>query len=64
MEKEKLFKNFLEAYLENVKRDLPQSYRTRQLKMGGMAASAVYAFETRFLKKPFMKALEEKNNNG
>ena len=60
MDEEKLFKDFLEAYLENVKRELPQSYRAKQLEIGGMAASAVYAFETRFLKKPFIKALEAK----
>lgn len=63
MNEAKLFKDFIEEYLANVKRELPQSYRARQLEMGGMAASAVYAFEIRFLKEPFIKALEAKKKN-
>lgn len=60
-EKERLFDKFLEEYLANVKRELPQSFRARQLEMGGNASKAVYAFETKFLKKPFMDALEGYN---
>ncbi len=58
-DKEKLFDIFLEGYLENVKKELPESYRAQQLKQGGLAKDAVYEFETRFLKQPFMKAIEE-----
>lgn len=58
-EKELLFNEFLKEYLENVKKELPQSYRARQLEAGGLAAAAVYEFETRFLKKPFEKAIKE-----
>ena len=67
MDKEKLFNEFLEAYFENVKRELPESYRARQLEMGGILADKVYEFETRFLKEPFMdvikKIMNEKNAN-
>jgi len=59
MDDEKLFKEFLEGYFENIKKKLPQSYRAQQLKMGGIAAGLVYDFETKFLKEPFMKALKE-----
>lgn len=56
---EELFKEFLNEYLENVKKKLPESYRARQLEMGGTAANLVYEFETRFLKEPFMKAIKK-----
>lgn len=59
MDKEKIFKEFLEEYLENVKRELPSSYRAQQLENGGMEALSVYTFETMFLKEPFSKALEK-----
>ena len=54
----KLFNTFLEEYLENVKKELPESFRAQQLQQGGLAKDAVYEFETRFLKEPFMKAIE------
>lgn len=63
MNKEKLFQVFLKEYLENIKRELPQSYRARQLEAGGVLAQAVYEFETRFLKEPFMKAIEGSLNS-
>lgn len=59
MNEEELFKQFLEEYFENIKRELPQSYRARQLNAGGVEAEMVYEFETRFLKEPFMKALKK-----
>lgn len=59
MDDEELFKQFLEEYFENIKTELPESYRAQQLKMGGVAAGLVYEFETRFLKEPFMKAIKE-----
>ena len=59
MEEEKLFKEFLEEYFENVKKELPESYRARQLNAGGIAASLVYDFETKFLKEPFLKAIRK-----
>ena len=58
-ENEKLFEEFLEEYLENVKKKLPDSYRAKQLKAGGLLAALVYKFETDFLKEPFMKAIEK-----
>jgi len=58
MNKEKLFKKFLEEYFENIKKKLPQSYRAQQLKAGGLEAGLVWEFETKFLKEPFMKALK------
>jgi hypothetical protein len=58
-ENEKLFEKFLEEYLENVKKKLPDSFRARQLKAGGLEAGLVYKFETDFLKEPFMKAIRK-----
>ena len=57
--KEKLFEIFLKSYLENVVNELPESYRARQLDMGGVATELVYKFESKFLKEPFMKAMSE-----
>ncbi len=57
MNEEKVFEEFLEEYLSNVKKTLPDSFRARQLEAGGESAELVYEFETRFLKKPFLKAL-------
>lgn len=57
--KESLFKEFLEAYLKNVSRILPTSYRALQLNSGGYLAKAVYEFEEKFLWKPFTDALEK-----
>jgi hypothetical protein len=62
-ENEKLFEEFLEEYLENVKKKLPDSYRAKQLKAGGLIADLVYKFETDFLKEPFMKAIEKEDKN-
>jgi len=59
MDKEELFKKFLTKYLENVQKELPQSYRSQQLKNGGVEAELVFEFETRFLKEPFMDAIKE-----
>jgi hypothetical protein len=59
MNDDELFKQFLEEYFENIKRELPTSYRAQQLNAGGVMAKAVYEFEERFLKQPFMKALKE-----
>jgi len=56
---EKLFEEFLEEYLENVKKKLPDSFRAKQLKAGGLEAGLVYKFETDFLKEPFMKAIRK-----
>lgn len=64
MDEDKLFKDFLEGYLRNVVRELPQSYRAQQLKAGGFASDAVYEFETRFLKEPFLKAVREAVKDG
>ncbi len=61
IDKEKLFQEFLEEYLANIKRELPHSYRAQQLNAGGELAEAVYIFETKFLKEPFMKALKKAN---
>jgi len=55
MNDEKLFKQFLEEYLENVKKILPTSYRSLQLKKGGIEAKLVIEFETRFLKGAFIE---------
>ena len=63
MDKDKLFQEFLESYLENILKELPQSYRAQQLKAGGVEALAVYTFEAKFLKEPFMKALEKYESN-
>lgn len=63
-DKDKIFEKFLEAYFEKVKKILPDSHRARQLNVGGLEAKAVYIFETKFLKEPFMnvfKKLEAKN---
>ena len=57
--KNKLFQQFLKEYLDNVERELPESYRARQLKNGGIQAGLVYEFETRFLKQPFIEAIQE-----
>ena len=59
MDEEKLFKKFLDDYLENVKKELPESYRAQQLKNGGVEKALVYEFETKFLKKPFMDAIHK-----
>jgi hypothetical protein len=59
MDKEKLFNEFLEEYLKNVQTILPESYRALQVKAGGLTKSLVYDYETQFLKKPFMKALDK-----
>ena len=59
MKEEKLFKEFLEEYLKNVKKELPSSYRAQQLEHGGIEAEMVYTFESRFLKIPFMKAIKK-----
>lgn len=64
MNKEKIWEEFLNEYLENVKKKLPQSYRAKQLEAGGFEAGLVIEFETKFLKKPFMKAMEKVNKNG
>ncbi len=56
---EELFKVFLEEYLERVKSVLPDSHRAHQLEAGGMEAELVYNFETKFLKEPFMKAINK-----
>lgn len=61
---EEIWQCFLEEYFENIKRELPQSYRAQQLNRGGVEAALVYEFETRFLKEPFMKALKEAKQNG
>jgi hypothetical protein len=55
---EGIFSDFLGQYLKNVARELPQSYRARQLEAGGYGAELVFEFEARFLKEPFKKALE------
>jgi uncharacterized protein YnzC (UPF0291/DUF896 family) len=55
----KLFENFLEEYLKNVKKKLPESFRAKQLKAGGLEAGLVYKFETDFLKEPFLKAVQK-----
>lgn len=52
---EKLF----EEFLENVKKELPESYRARQLEVGGVGKDMVYKFETKFLKEPFKKAFRK-----
>jgi hypothetical protein len=55
----KLFENFLEEYLKNVKKKLPESFRAKQLEAGGLEAGLVYKFETDFLKEPFLKAIKK-----
>lgn len=52
-----LFDTFLDEYLENVKIELPESYRAQQLKAGGIAKALVYKYERIFLEKPFIKAI-------
>lgn len=59
MTDEELFYRFLEEYLNNVSRELPQSFRARQLRAGSLSADAVFEFETRFLKEPFLKAIRK-----
>lgn len=54
---EKLFKKFLSEYLKNVCKMLPQSYRSEQMKAGGIMAEAVLVYETKFLKEPFEEAI-------
>lgn len=54
-----LFDEFLQEYLKNVQKILPQSYRARQMKMGGKMKDLVFEFETRFLKEPFLKAIRK-----
>jgi hypothetical protein len=56
---EEKFTEFLCKYLNNVQKELPSSYRAIQLKAGGIFAQAVYEFETRFLRQPFIEALRE-----
>lgn len=63
MDEKKLFDDFLKEYLDNVKRELPESYRARQLDAGGILASLVYEFETKFLKEPFLKAIRRVREN-
>ena len=58
-EREKIFQEFLESYLGRVSAILPDSFRAIQLKNGGIEKAAVYEFETKFLKEPFMKAFSE-----
>ena len=58
-ETEALFKEFLDEYLANVKKELPECYRAQQLELGGMPARMVYEFETKFLKPAFMNALKK-----
>lgn len=53
MIKKEEWDKFLVDYLNNVKIMLPVSFRARQLTAGGMAAKAVYEFETKFLQEPF-----------
>ena len=55
--KEKIFGEFLIKYLENVKKELPESYRAKQLNATDVEASLVIEFETKFLKEPFIEAL-------
>lgn len=59
MKFEELFKGFLLEYLNNVIKELPESYRAQQMKNGGVEAGLVMEFETRFLKEPFRKALQD-----
>ena len=59
MTNEELFNIFLEKYLANVQKILPESYRTQQLKAGGDAANLVYIYEGIFLKTPFLEAITE-----
>lgn len=54
-----LFKTFLKEYLTKVKEELPESYRARQLRMGGEMAELVERYETKFLKEPFMNAIKK-----
>ena len=63
MDKEKIFTEFLEEYLKNVQKMLPQSYRAQQLKSGGVEEVLVFKFETDFLKEPFMNALKKINDD-
>lgn len=63
MNEEKIFDEFLEEYLTNVKKFLPSSFRARQLEDGGIPAKLVYEYETKFLKEPFMKALKKGEKN-
>lgn len=58
-DKELLWNIFLKTYLDNVVKELPDSYRAKQLKNGGLEAELVYEYETKFLKKPFMKVINE-----
>lgn len=61
MKFEEEFEKFLLEYLENVKKELPESYRAQQLNGSAIEIQMVYEFETRFLKEPFMKVLKEKD---
>jgi FAD synthase len=54
---EELWRTFFKEYLDNIVKILPQSYRAKQLEAKGVDAMLVYEFETRFLKKPFEKAI-------
>lgn len=59
IDEEVLWTDFLMEYLENVKRILPDSFRAKQLKAGGMEKALVYGMETKFMKEPFLKALRK-----
>jgi len=58
VDREALWRAFLTSYLDNVLRELPESFRAKQLKNCGAEAALVHEFETRFLKSPFMKAVD------
>ena len=63
MDKEALFQEFLAQYLANVLRELPGSYCAKQIKAGDKSCLAVYFFEEKFLREPFMKALKKYESN-
>jgi superoxide dismutase len=55
---EELFDTFLKEYLFNVVDILPNSYRAKQLtSKDALQIALVFDFETKFLKQPFMKAI-------
>lgn len=60
---DRLFKKFLAEYLKNVCKTLPQSYRSQQIRAGGIMAEAVLVYETKFLKKPFEEAIKKNIEN-
>ena len=53
------FDKFLEEYLENIKRELPESFRAKQLSGDKIERTLVFEFETRFLKQPFLNIMKE-----